>query len=183
MSQQSTEAQRINIRDFAVWVLGATSSRRMTAENLLESWKQVRPHHTADAYDFGDLTSFVNHWWKGCLALFRQEGWLKLNTETNNLHLTPMGQDYLSAPETLLATHKKLTTALTHTLLEARLLALRHTLCKQTELPPFRIFPDTLLAQLLIHRPTTYQELEKISGMGTYKLRKYGQQLLEILAP
>lgn len=183
MTPQASQAQRINIRDFAVWVLGTLGSRRMTSEALKEAWIQVRPHSNADAHDFEDLTTFVNKWWDACIALFRQEGLARLSPDRHTLSLTPMGQDYLAAPDTLLATHKKLVFALAHTSLEARLLSLRDALCQETDLPPFRIFPDTLLAQLLLHRPTTLKELEKISGMGRYKLAKYGQQLLEVLRP
>ena len=183
MAPQTSQAQRINIRDFAVWVLNTLGSRRLTSEALRQSWEQVRPHSKADAHNFEDLTTFINQWWDATIALFRQEEWIKHDLNTATLYLTPKGQDYLASPSTLLATHKKLVFALTHTQLEARLLALRTTLCKNTDLPPFRIFPDTLIAQLLLHRPTTFEDLEKISGMGSYKLRKYGQQLLDVLAP
>jgi len=182
MNQQASQSQRINIRDFAVWALETLGSRRMTIDALRLTWEQTRAHSTADADNFEDLTTFINQRWNACIALFRQKGLIKLAPESNALCLTPMGQDYLSAPDTLLATQKKLDSALTHTDLEERLLALRHTLCLETDLPPFRIFPDTLLAQLLIHRPTTFENLEKISGMGSYKLSKYGHQLLEVLA-
>ena len=183
MNQKASQTQRINLRDFAVWALNSLGSRRMSSEELLDCWKQVRAHSNSDPKAFSDLTAFVNQWWDACIALFRKEGWLRVYNDSHVLFLTPAGQDYLADPETLLATHKKLVFALSHIRLEERLTSLRDTLCQETELPPFRIFPDTLLAQLLLHRPTTVEELEKISGMGTYKLRKYGQRLLEVLTP
>jgi ATP-dependent DNA helicase RecQ len=49
--------------------------------------------------------------------------------------------------------------------------------------PAYVIFHDATLRQIATERPSTLTELGAVSGVGENKLAKYGQQILELLAP
>lgn len=46
--------------------------------------------------------------------------------------------------------------------------------------PPYVLFNNNQLAQIVIKRPQSLAELSKIEGIGKAKLEKYGQEILEI---
>jgi ATP-dependent DNA helicase RecQ len=48
-------------------------------------------------------------------------------------------------------------------------------------IPPYQIFPDTVLGELARGRPTTEDALRRVSGVGEYKLRTYGQLFLDAI--
>lgn len=62
-----------------------------------------------------------------------------------------------------------------------QLRALRTRLARQASLPPYMIFSDATLMELVRIKPSTRQELMEISGIGAVKLKKYGTDLLKIL--
>ncbi|MBK8500775.1 MAG: DNA helicase RecQ [Saprospiraceae bacterium] len=49
------------------------------------------------------------------------------------------------------------------------------------KLPAYVIFNDRVLQQIVADRPTTLMDLINISGIGDYKLEKYGQSILRIV--
>ena len=59
--------------------------------------------------------------------------------------------------------------------------ALRLTLAKQAEVPPYVIFHDSTLREMLLHRPQTVAELGQLSGVGQVKLERYGDPFLDVL--
>jgi ATP-dependent DNA helicase RecQ len=59
--------------------------------------------------------------------------------------------------------------------------ALRRELAAAEQVPPYRIFPDTVLIALARARPTTPDGMRQISGVGEVKLRAYGRQFLEAI--
>ncbi len=58
----------------------------------------------------------------------------------------------------------------------------RMELAREREVPPYVIFHDATLAEVLARRPANLEELGEISGVGRHKLTHYGQSLLEVLA-
>jgi len=64
-----------------------------------------------------------------------------------------------------------------------RLRAWRAASAKEQGVPAYVIFHDSTLRQIATVRPTTLAELGTISGVGESKLAKYGQQILDGLAP
>jgi ATP-dependent DNA helicase RecQ len=62
-----------------------------------------------------------------------------------------------------------------------RLRQLRRELAAAEQVPPYRIFPDTVLIALARVRPTTPDGMRQISGVGEVKLRAYGRQFLEAI--
>ena len=64
-----------------------------------------------------------------------------------------------------------------------QLRAWRTGVAKELGMPPYVIFHDSTLRQIAAAPPTTLAELALINGVGETKLAKYGQQILDVLAP
>ena len=58
---------------------------------------------------------------------------------------------------------------------------LRKRLADEQGIPPFHIFHDATLMEMVTYRPQTSSELISINGVGQVKLEKYGADFLEIL--
>ena len=59
--------------------------------------------------------------------------------------------------------------------------ACRKQLASEQGIPPFMIFHDATLKELLDNKPSTLAELSNISGIGQKKLDKYGTEFLSVL--
>ena len=59
-----------------------------------------------------------------------------------------------------------------------RLRQLRRELAAAEGVPPYRVFPDTVLIALARVRPTTPDGMKQVSGVGEVKLRAYGARFL-----
>ncbi|SFR39263.1 ATP-dependent DNA helicase RecQ [Marinobacter gudaonensis] len=60
--------------------------------------------------------------------------------------------------------------------------ACRKALADKQGVPPYVIFHDTTLFDMLERRPKTLDELAEVSGVGAAKLEKYGEVFLETIA-
>ena len=60
--------------------------------------------------------------------------------------------------------------------------AKRLELAREQGVPPYVIFHDSTLLEMLKHRPANRAELGKISGVGQAKLARYGQTFLQVVA-
>lgn len=58
----------------------------------------------------------------------------------------------------------------------------RKRLAAEAGIPPYIVFPDTVLIDLANARPTTLGEFANIKGVGEAKLKKYGPTFLEAIA-
>lgn len=57
----------------------------------------------------------------------------------------------------------------------------RMELAREQGVPPYIIFYDTTLLEILAQRPQTLSQLAKISGVGQAKLNKYGDAFLKVI--
>jgi len=57
----------------------------------------------------------------------------------------------------------------------------RTTEAKQQAVPPYVIFHDTVLREIAAVRPGSLEEMAQIKGVGTSKLGRYGQAVLDVL--
>ncbi len=57
--------------------------------------------------------------------------------------------------------------------------ALRQTIAKKENVPPYLVFSDATLTELATYLPLTFEDIRKISGFGQVKLARYGEQFLE----
>ena len=62
-----------------------------------------------------------------------------------------------------------------------RLKKKRMDLAKRQGVPAFVVFNDSTLQQLAAQKPTTLEEILKVSGIGQEKARRYGQDILEVI--
>jgi len=56
--------------------------------------------------------------------------------------------------------------------------ALRSTLARDQNVPPYVIFPDRTLTEMAMERPTNEEQMLNISGVGQTKLSRYGESFL-----
>ena len=59
--------------------------------------------------------------------------------------------------------------------------ALRRKLAEEHGVPPYVIFPDSTLLEMLRSQPTSLSEMATVSGVGARKLERYGEVFLEVL--
>ena len=60
--------------------------------------------------------------------------------------------------------------------------ALRRRLAEEHGVPPYVIFPDSTLLEMLRSQPTSLADMARVSGVGARKLERYGAAFLEVLA-
>ena len=58
---------------------------------------------------------------------------------------------------------------------------LRMTLCREASVPPYVIFHDATLREMVRLRPSSPSELLAVQGVGETKLERYGEAFLEVL--
>ena len=59
--------------------------------------------------------------------------------------------------------------------------AKRTELAREHGVPPYVIFHDSTLLEILNQRPTTLNEMAQVSGVGQAKLERYGAAFLQVL--
>lgn len=57
----------------------------------------------------------------------------------------------------------------------------RMDIALREHMPAFIVFNDAVLRELALHKPETLDEMLNISGIGEYKLKKYGQEFLDTI--
>ena len=58
---------------------------------------------------------------------------------------------------------------------------LRRKLAEEHSVPPYVIFPDAALLEMLRSQPRSLDEMSRVSGVGARKLERYGQAFLDAL--
>ncbi|HLV16497.1 MAG TPA: RQC domain-containing protein, partial [Pseudomonas sp.] len=59
--------------------------------------------------------------------------------------------------------------------------SLRRKLAEEHGVPPYVIFPDATLLEMLRSQPRNLAEMARVSGVGARKLERYGEAFLEVL--
>jgi superfamily II DNA helicase RecQ len=101
------------------------------------------------------------------------------------VEITPAGRDALAGKSTPSLTLPAVSTSVrsgdvpVETL--DRLRHWRRETAQAAGVPAFVVFHDATLAAIASARPTTLVELLRVSGVGESKLRKYGDEVLEVL--
>ncbi|KEA62860.1 ATP-dependent DNA helicase RecQ [Marinobacterium lacunae] len=60
--------------------------------------------------------------------------------------------------------------------------ALRKQLADEQDVPPYVIFHDATLMEMVVYRPLTPIQLRRLNGVGERKLNQYGDPFLELIA-
>jgi ATP-dependent DNA helicase RecQ len=58
---------------------------------------------------------------------------------------------------------------------------LRKDISEESGVPPYVVFHDATLVEMIQHRPANLNDMLSISGVGQAKLQKYGQAFLDVL--
>ena len=66
-------------------------------------------------------------------------------------------------------------------LLFQRLVALRKQIAKEEKLPPYIIFHDTSLKDMVSKLPVDLESMKNVSGVGHAKLEKYGIRFVDAI--
>ena len=59
--------------------------------------------------------------------------------------------------------------------------ACRKQLADEQGVPPYVIFHDATLMEMMEYKPTEEEQLLKVSGVGESKLEKYGKMFLKVI--
>lgn len=59
--------------------------------------------------------------------------------------------------------------------------SLRKELATKEKLPPYMIFSDATLTQMVTDKPTDLELMKNIRGVGEFKLQKYGEEFLTVI--
>jgi len=59
--------------------------------------------------------------------------------------------------------------------------SLRQNLAEERAIPPYMVFHDATLMEMMANRPQSLTQLAQISGVGARKLEEYGEAFLEVL--
>jgi ATP-dependent DNA helicase RecQ len=68
------------------------------------------------------------------------------------------------------------------TALRERLREYRRATSTAEGIPAYRVFPDATLDDLVLRRPSTYDELLACAGIGPTKLERYGDDILGVIS-
>jgi len=147
---------------------------------------------------FGIGTEYQKNEWQ---SIFRQLVALNLLTvdgsEYGGLKMTSQGQAFLKQRETLrlrkftgkakAAMPFQARSAITFegendAQLFALLKATRLDLAREQNVPPYVIFHDRVLRELVLHKPTSLSAMSGISGIGEKKIERYGEIFLSVIS-
>jgi ATP-dependent DNA helicase RecQ len=66
-------------------------------------------------------------------------------------------------------------------LLLEKLKQLRISMARESGVPAYVVFPDKVLEAMVLNKPNNLESMATISGIGQFKLKKYGQEFLDCI--
>jgi ATP-dependent DNA helicase RecQ len=153
-------------------------------------------HHTLSVYGIG--TEYAKTDWLNITQLLLAEGYLTKSEDYNVLSLTESGKTNLRERKKFLLpfipsgktgiteskksfTKEKAVLSEKDQLLHEKLRKLRKELAEEKNVPPYIIFGDKTLEQLVSYKPISEFELEDIYGLGERKIEKYGEFIVRTI--
>ncbi|WP_010323880.1 DNA helicase RecQ [Marinobacterium stanieri] len=139
-------------------------------------WRSVFRQLVARGYLNVDPQGFgVLHLSERCRPLLKGEETLELRRDVRTRSGGGVGsKSRNSAAQQRLDADEKL-------LWEA-LRALRKQIASDQDVPPYVIFHDATLMEMVLYRPLTSEQMRRLSGVGERKLALYGDPFLELIA-
>ncbi len=141
-----------------------------------QQWRSVFRQLVARGYLNVDPQGFgVLHLSEKCRPLLKGEESLELRRDVRNKSGGGGGSKPSSsaAQQRLDADEKQLWEALR---------SLRKQLASEQDVPPYVIFHDATLMEMVLYRPLTSEQMRRLSGVGERKLALYGDPFLELIA-
>ncbi len=156
---------------------------------------KIRQHRHQHLTTYGIGADLSDAQWRSILRQLLVQGYLRSKSEQyNTLTLTPKSRPLLRGVEriqlrrdatakrqTKVARKAPYTPAAEDEPLWKALRQVRTGLAEEAGVPPYVIFHDATLEEMLRLRPSSLQELLTLHGVGQTKLDKYGAAFLEVL--
>ena len=154
-------------------------------------------HDHISAYGIG--TEYKIKEWQSIIRQLLAANLIRSDMEAHGgLKITPEGGAFLKEKQTIelrLEKHtssraSRTTRSASHDIVLERdedvalfkeLKALRMSLAKSRNVPPYVVFHDKTLLEMALTRPESLDEMGLIGGVGTSKLEKYGHAFLEVI--
>ena len=154
-------------------------------------------HERLSTFGIGEDRSLAQ--WRSILRQVMVQGHLRSDAERYGaLHLTPRSRPLLRGEERIWLREdpaaKRMARRVNKTAradsyqvpaqdepLWESLRELRMTLCREANVPPYVIFHDATLREMVRLRPSSPSELLAVQGVGETKLERYGEAFLEVL--
>lgn len=162
-----------------------------------EETVKVKKHKHDELSVFGIGKEFSKADWR---TIFRQLivlGYMKIEPVYNAIWLTDKSFPVLKGKETLKLAKQvidskaikrgwskkdmKASFSYEEGLLFSRLKDLRLKISKEKKIPPYVIFNDEILIELTIKKPTSERRMKYIDGIGSTKMRTYGEDFLSVI--
>lgn len=143
-------------------------------------WRQ--PDHPSVS-TFGALQAEDPERLRQAIFFLAQEGLLEISdARYGSLQLTDTGEAYLADPQPMSVRRSQLRVKPYDRLLQQALREVRKTFAQEQTVPPFRVFTNHTLDQIVLNKPQTLQDLKLIPGFGNYKANRYGPAVLQTVA-
>ncbi|RMG32176.1 MAG: hypothetical protein D6730_00015 [Bacteroidetes bacterium] len=114
------------------------------------------------------------------IRLLIAEGYLKIaDARFGTIDLDMKGVEFLQNPHELWVSSKKLRTNAYDIRLTMELRQIRAQLSAEEQKPPYRIFSNYAMQQMVQTKPRDVVELKQIPGIGDYKADRYGHLILQ----
>lgn len=192
---------RVDITDVAVLVF-------RTIRNVNESFgvnviadilkgsrsRNIRDRHLDQQMTYGKLSFEKTEHIRDTIHTLMADGYLLQKGEPYpSLYLTPMAMRVLSGDGRVMGPAVGMERMAAEQVIDnlkstgdrgalfEQLRRLRTQMAKEEQVPPFVIFSDATLEQMAAVRPVTRDELRQISGVGVFKLEKYGERFLKLI--
>jgi ATP-dependent DNA helicase RecQ len=137
------------------------------------------PRH-AQLCNFGILSERTESWVYNLLMFLLKEEYLCIRDKKyGRVAIAPKGEQFLSCPSSIAVQPHRLRPGKYDRILRWKLLALRRSISKEREWPPYRIFTDYSMQQIITHKPKSIAELKAIPGIGDFKARNFGPLILQ----
>ncbi len=192
---------RVDITDVAVLIF-------RTIRNVNESFgvnviadilkgsrsRNIRDRHLNQQMTYGKLSFEKTEHIRDTIHTLMADGYLLQKGEPYpSLYLTPMAMHVLSGDGRVMGPAVGMERMAAEQVIDnlkstgdrgalfEQLRRLRTQMAKEEQVPPFVIFSDATLEQMAAVRPVTRDELRQISGVGVFKLEKYGERFLKLI--
>ena len=143
---------------------------------------------------FGLGSSNTPEYWKALFTQLLVAGYLIKEIESYGvIKLSDKGKAFLEHPQSFMMTENHsydtsapiisiAKTAQFEVRLQKMLLQLRKDVARKFEVPPYAVFQESSIEDMLIKYPITIDELKNIHGVGEGKASKFGKPFVELIA-
>ena len=157
----------------------------------------LKSHKTHEKPCFGSGKMHDDHYWMALIRQIMVQSYIRKDIEQYGvMRLTDKGRQFIEQPHSFMMTEDhKYDTDNSIPVVTARkggnasdeklmkmLKDLQKKVAKKHNVPPYAVFQETSLQDMVLKYPTNLKELQNVYGVGEGKARKYGQEFVELIA-